>query len=178
MGVRHWLLLWPFLAAMAPGCVSMEQVAVPQLPPPRAEEQKVAVVDLQAVAERTQAGARLLAAATAEWVEGSQRARAAEIELRQQFEAGSIGSEEYAKRRVQLVRESQSLQQRLPRRRKELLAPLDAKVASLVKAIAEQEGVTLVLVKGRPDAMMVTWHSLPELDLTERVIAEINRLYP
>jgi Skp family chaperone for outer membrane proteins len=175
---RRPLLRWSLLVALASGCASTPELAAPPSSLPSPEEQKVAIVDMQAVVERTQAGARLLAAATAEVVEASQRARAAEVELDQQLEAGRIGADERDRQRQQLVRDTQALQRRLPRRRKELLAPLDAKVASVVKTIAEQEGVTLVLVKGRPDAMMITWHSSPELDLTERVIAEINRLYP
>lgn len=73
---------------------------------------------------------------------------------------------------------AKTVQSELLQKRKRVLATLHNKVASLAKGMAEQQGFTMVLVKGRPEVMMITWHVAPELDLTDRIIEEINRLYP
>jgi len=142
------------------------------------EDAKVAVVDLLAVAERTQAGARLLAGLRAEADEFNLKMAASRQQLDQQLQEGRISPEEREAGEQRLRQNAKTVQSELLQKRKRVLATLHNKVASLAKGMAEQQGFTMVLVKGRPEVMMITWHVAPELDLTDRIIEEINRLYP
>ncbi len=174
-GVIH-LSLVALLALLSGGCAGRAAVT-PQTPGPT-EDAKVAVVDLLAVAERTQAGARLLAGLRAEAAEFNQKMAEKRQQLDQELQEGRISAEAREAEEQRLRQNAQTLQTKLLENRKRVLATLHAKVASLAKGIAEQQGFTMVLVKGRPEVMMITWHVAPELDLTDRIIEEINRLYP
>jgi Skp family chaperone for outer membrane proteins len=168
---RHLIIGCLFLALGA-GCAAKANIPEPP------QEQKIGVVDLLAVAERTQAGARLLAVVRAEAAQFNRKIGSERQQLDQQLESGQITAEEHQARHQRLNRDAQTVQTELQQKRKRVLSPLHAKVATLVKGMAEQEGFTMVLVKGRPESMMITWHATPELDFTERVIEAINRQYP
>ena len=163
-------------AVLIGGCGGRSSVT--SQPAGAGEDTKVAVVDLLGVAERTQAGARLLAGLRAEAAEFNQKMADERQQLDRQLQEGRISAEEREAGEQRLRQNAQTLQAELLQKRKRVLATLHAKVASLAKGIAEQQGFTMVLVKGRPEVMMVTWHVAPELDLTDRIIEEINRLYP
>ncbi len=169
---RHHVITAYLLLGLSAGCAAKANI------PPPPPEQKIGVVDLLAVAERTQAGARLLTVIRAEAAQFNQKFGSERQQLDQQLESGQITAEEHQARHQRLNRDAQVVQTELQQKRKRVLAPLNTKVATLVKGMAEQEGFTMVLVKGRAESAMITWHSMPELDFTERVIEEINRQYP
>lgn len=52
------------------------------------------------------------------------------------------------------------------------------KVESVTKTIAEEHDFGIVLAKGNPDTVMITFYTADTIDLTDQVIAELNRRFP
>ncbi len=62
---------------------------------------------------------------------------------------------------------------RLERRQRELISPITEKISEVIKKIAEGEGITIVLDASNAKIL----YAEPELDITQLVLAELNREY-
>ncbi len=57
-------------------------------------------------------------------------------------------------------------------------ASIMPQVEAAAKALAEQRGFAIVLVKGTPESIMTTFYSADTVDLTDQAIEDLNRRFP
>ena len=76
------------------------------------------------------------------------------------------------RQRIQAAAVSYSL------KRAGVLNKISSRVEAIVKPIAERDGWSAVMVKGRPETTMTTYYSADNLDLTDIVIEELDRQSP
>ncbi len=153
----------------------------------RAATEKIAVIDIQSVFERSKSGRDALNALMAEFGEHRRRlleeeaalketARGLEGErqsaptrkVREQTERYLVRLEQY---RVQV----QAFNQDLAKRHRALVAAYLPKIVAVAKPLAEREGYSTVLHQGRPETVMIVFYHAPEIDLTDRVIEALDR---
>ncbi|GKS56855.1 hypothetical protein YTPLAS18_03820 [Nitrospira sp.] len=149
--------------------------------------EKVAVIDIQSIFERSESGKRALASLMEEFGELRRRLTDEEASLKQQairlererqfITAEELGSrterylEQLDRYRVQVQRYNLEL----TNRHRALVADYIPKIVAVAKPLAEREGYSTVLHQGRPETMLIVFYHAPEIDLTERVIAALNR---
>jgi outer membrane protein len=155
-----------------------------------AEAFKVAVIDQQAILERTKSGKRIVETMK-EFATSRQRILAAddeelkglEKELREQGggmseaarrdkqEAFRVKFEGYQRRVQEFNREIQSKQ-------KELGDEYMKKINAVVTELAKKEGYVAVLDRGSEATMKIVIYSRSTIDLTDQAVKEIDRRFP
>ena len=148
---------------------------------------KVAVIDIQSIFERSESGKRALASLLDEFGDLRGRLTEEEASLKQQAtqlerdrqaltpEQLREQTERYLARLERYRVEVQRYNQELTDRHRALVADYIPKIVAVAKPLAEQEGYSTVLHQGRPETMMIVFYHAPEIDLTERVIAALDR---
>ena len=150
--------------------------------------EKVAVIDIQAIFERSQSGKQALAALLEEFGEERRRLTHEEDALKQEAIAleqdrRALGpdqlheqTERYLTRLERYRVQVQSYNQELTVRHRALVASYLPKIVAVARPLAEREGYSTVLHQGRPETVMIVFYHAPEIDLTDRVIAELDRV--
>lgn len=143
-------------------------------------DNKVAVVDLLAVLERTKIGKEILATLK---IQVDQQVQ--QLTGEQQKVLFQLGAETSDAQREFLMMQYQQIRKRTQAaaasyslKRVGVLNKISSRVEAIVKPIAEQDGWSAVMVKGRPETMMATYYSADSLDLTDLVIEELDRQSP
>ncbi len=176
---RRSLLGLVLAAAVAgPAAVAVSAEAAAKIPSVR----KVAVVDLQAVLQRTKQGK-----AARRKMERSARSKQKKLDqMRQKLEAkvqeaSKLSGEELAKAQQRLQREyievqqmAMTLQQDLAAQEGKLLEEMYRKIQAVVAKIARKEGIDLVLVRD-PGTVVFAKDAY---DITDQVVAAYDRAHP
>ena len=143
-------------------------------------DNKVAVVDLLAVLARTKIGKEMLVT-----IQGQVDQQVQQLTGEQQKVLSQLGAEKSDAQREFLMMQDQQIRQRLQAAKASyflkisgLLNKIFSRVEAIVKPIAERDGWSAVMVKGRPETVMTTYYSADNLDLTDLVIEELDRQSP
>lgn len=150
---------------------------------------KMGVVDPQSVLEKSVAGKRSLASLK-EYTTARQKIIAGdEKELKRLEEdlksttAGMTDKEKQGKQgqfRVKLQayqKRVQEFNQELAGKQKELVDEYMKKISVATKAIAERNGLSLVVDKGSESTMQIVIFNRKSLDITDQVVKEFNRRF-
>ena len=149
--------------------------------------EKVAVIDIQSIFERSESGKRALASLMEEFGEVRTRLTDEEASLKQQAvrlerERRSLTAEDLSGRTERYLEQLeryrlqvQRYNHELTNRHRALVAAYIPRIVAVAKPLAEREGYSAVLHQGRPETMMIVFYHAPEIDLTERVIDALNR---
>ncbi len=153
-----------------------------------AETFKMAVVDPQAVLEKSKAGKRALDglreyAATRQKLLASdeEELKSLQKQLKDQeatlSESQKREKEEQFRGKVQAYqRRVQEFNQELAAKQKELVDEYMQKIAAATKSVAERAGFSLVVDKGSENSIKIVIYNRDALDITEQVIKEFDRV--
>ena len=83
--------------------------------------------------------------------------------------------ETFRKRMVEYQRKVSQLNQEVQNKKKEVLDDFNKNLEQIVRVIADKEKLSLVVEKGDNGAGALVIYSHPSLDLTDRVIKEVDR---
>ena len=89
-------------------------------------------------------------------------------------EAKKEKEESFRRRMVEYQRKVQQLNQEVQAKRKEVLDEFNKNIEQIVRGIADKEKITLVVEKSDNGAGSLIIYSHPSLDLTERVMKELD----
>lgn len=155
-----------------------------------AESFRVAVIDQQAVLEKSKSGKRALEAIK-EFSASRQRIVAADDEelkkLEKELRAQEAGLTEAAKREKQELfrtklesyqRRLQDFNREIQAKQKELGEEYQKKIGNAAAAVAEKAGYAMVLDKGSDATLRIVLYSHKAIDLTDQVVKEFDRRYP
>ncbi len=150
---------------------------------------KMGVVDPQSVLERSKAGKRSLASLK-EYTTARQKIIAGdEQELKRLEEdlksavSGMTEKEKQTKQgqfrvKVQAYQKRvQEFNQELAGKQKELVDEYMKKISVATKAVAERNGLSLVVDKGSENTMQIVIFNRKSLDITDQVVKEFNRRF-
>ena len=143
-------------------------------------DNKVAVVDLLAVLERTKIGKEMLATVKVLIDQQVQQLTGEQQKVLSQLDAKpSDAQREFLMMQYQQIRQRiQAAAVSYSLKRAGVLNKISSRVEAIVKPIAERDGWSAVMVKGRPETTMTTYYSADNLDLTDIVIEELDRQSP
>ena len=143
-------------------------------------DNKVAVVDLLAVLERTKIGKEMLATVKVLIDQQVQQLTGEQQKVLSQLDAKpSDAQREFLMMQYQQIRQRiQAAAVSYSLKRVGVLNKISSRVEAIVKPIAERDGWSAVMVKGRPETTMTTYYSADNLDLTDIVIEELDRQSP
>ena len=151
---------------------------------------KVAVVDPQAVIEKTKAGSRALAG-----LKEHQKLRENVLkndqkdlerlqeELKQQEEKNipeaelKRKQESFAKKFQDWQKRGQEYQMELSQKQKELVQEYMKKIEAVTSIVAKRHGFSLVVDKGSENTLKIVLYSRKGLDITSEVVKEFDRRY-
>jgi len=149
-------------------------------------ELKIGVVEPQKILDGTKAGKKIKDS-LAEYVKVRQKLIDQEEEDLKKIEEdlvkqGAVLSPEakkekedsFRRRMVEYQRKVQQLNQEVQVKKKEILDEFNKSVEQIVRSIADKEKFTLVVEKSENEAGSLIIYSHPSLDLTERVIKELD----
>ncbi|OLC41180.1 MAG: hypothetical protein AUH74_06375 [Nitrospirae bacterium 13_1_40CM_4_62_6] len=155
-----------------------------------AETFKVAVIDQQAVMEKSKSGKRALDALK-EFSASRQRIVAADDEelkkLEKELKAQEGGLSEAARREKQELfrtklenyqRRLQDFNREIQAKQKELVEEYQNKIGKAAAAVAEKAGYSVVLDKGNDATLRIVLYHQKAIDLTDQVAKEFDRRYP
>ncbi|MFO0774843.1 MAG: OmpH family outer membrane protein [Nitrospiraceae bacterium] len=153
------------------------------------DDQRVAVVDIQAVFDRSQLGQQWLKEVVAEFgaqqyalstEEGTLAKTAAQLDAARTASRGETA--ELAARTEQYLVQLEAYRARVAafnadvaRRHSLLIHNMLPRIQAAAAPMAEREGFVAVLHKGRPETSVVVVYAAPQIDLTERVIQALDR---
>lgn len=153
-----------------------------------AAELKIGVLEPQKVLDGTRNGKKIKDA-LAEYVKSRQRIIDLEEEDLKKMEEelvkqGSVLSgeakkekeETFRKRMVEYQRKVTQFNQEVQSKKKEVLEEFNKSLEQVVKGIADKEKLTLVVEKGDNGAGALIVYSHPSLDITDRVIKELDKV--
>jgi len=156
----------------------------------RAETFKVAVLDRQAVLEKTKSGKRAMDVMK-DFAKSRERIlNTDEQELRglaKELQDPSSGLSDAAKRDKQeklgakfqeYQRRRQEFEREIQAKQKELGDDYEKKIKEVASEIAQKEGYTAVMDKGSDTIFKIVIYYQPGIDLTDRVVKEFDRRYP
>ena len=89
-------------------------------------------------------------------------------------EAKKEKEESFCRRMVEYQRKVQQLNQEVQAKKKEVLDEFNKTIEQIVRSIADKEKITLVVEKSDNGAGSLIIYSHPSLDLTERVMKELD----
>ena len=149
-------------------------------------ELKIGVVEPQKILDGTKSGKKIKDS-LAEYVKVRQRLIDQEEEDLKKMEEdlvkqGAVLSPEakkekeevFRRRMVDYQRKVQQLNQEVQAKKKEVLDEFNKTIEQIVRSIADKEQITLVVEKSNNGSGSVIIYSHPSLDLTERVIKELD----
>ncbi len=151
-------------------------------------EFRMGVIDPQAVFERSKAGKRAQEEFK-QYAKARQKILAAdETELKKLEQElatsdGSLSEEEKQKKQGKFRGKVQAFQKRvqefnqeLAGKREDMMNDYMKKISVATKVVAEQRGLALVVDKGAPPSQIVIYNR-KSIDLTDKVVKELNRRY-
>jgi outer membrane protein len=150
-----------------------------------AESLRVAVMDQQAVIEKSKAGKRALEelkaySAARQKIINSDDQELKELEQSLQDERLSEAAKQ--ERQAQFQAKLEAYQRRLndfnreiQQKQREMVAEYAKKVQDAAQAVAKREGYVAIIDKGNDASMKIVIYHQPGLDLTESVIKEFDR---
>lgn len=150
---------------------------------------KVAVIDPQAVIEKSKAGRRALANLKKHAEAREKVLKSDQEELQQlQEEIQKAGSETpkdviarkqelFAKKFQEFQKRGQEFQRELNEKQKELVREYMEKIQTATQAVAKRHGFSLVIDKGSDATLKIVLYHRKGLDITNEVIKEFDRLY-
>ena len=154
--------------------------------PAWAEDLKVAVVEPQKVLEGTKAGKKIKDS-LADYVKTRQRLLDSEADDLKKIEEdlakqGATLSPAAKQEKETILRQKVTLYQRRVRelevevqaKKAEMLSGFTKTIEQVVREIAEKEKISLVMDKGNSEADMLVIFNHPSIDLTDRVIKEVD----
>lgn len=156
--------------------------------PAWAVELKIGVIEPQKVLDGTKNGKKIKDS-LAEYVKSRQRIIDLEEEDLKKMEEdlvkqGSVLSgeakkekeEAFRKRMVEYQRKVTQFNQEVQSKKKEVLDEFNKSLEQIIKGIADKEKLSLVVEKGDNGAGALIIYSHPSLDLTDRVIKELDKV--
>ncbi|WP_447972549.1 OmpH family outer membrane protein [Nitrospira sp. Kam-Ns4a] len=153
-----------------------------------AETFKMAVVDPQAVLEKSKAGKRALDglreyAATRQKLLASDEEELKSLQKQLKDQEATLSEnqkrekEEQFRGKVQAYqRRVQEFNQELAAKQKELVDEYMQKIAAATKSVAERAGFSLVVDKGSENSIKIVIYNREALDITDQVIKEFDRV--
>lgn len=150
---------------------------------------KIGVVDPQEVLERSRAGRHTLAqlrqyASARQRILNNDQQELQKLEQELKASDSKLTSEQKQAKQTQFQSKVQNYQQRLQQfnqeiaaKQKEMVEEYTKKISSATKAVAERKGFTLILDKGSENTLKIVIYNNDDLDLTDEVITEFDRLY-
>jgi len=152
-----------------------------------AESFKIAVVDQQAVLERSKAGKRALEGLR-EFSAARQRIVSSDDEelkrLEQELKNQESGLSEAARREKQeqfrtkfenYQRRLQDFNREIQTKQKELAEEYQKKISAATAAVAERGGYSIVIDKGHENTLRIVIYANNAIDLTDQVVKEFDR---
>jgi outer membrane protein len=150
-----------------------------------AEPFKVAIIDQQAVIERSAAGKRALEEMKSYSATRQRIVEADDQELKELEKAGqdTALSEEAKKEKQELFRTKLEAYQRriqefnreVQEKQRGMIAEYSKKVREAALVIAQKEGYAAVIDKGHEGAIKIVLYYHPSVDLTDKVVKELDR---
>ncbi|HEU4684681.1 MAG TPA: OmpH family outer membrane protein [Nitrospira sp.] len=150
-----------------------------------AEQFRVAVMDQQAVIERSKAGKRALEEMKAYSATRQKIINADDQELKeleQSIQDPKLSDQAKQEKQNQFQAKLEAYQRRLAdfnreiqQKQRELVAEYSKKVSDAAQAVAQKEGYTAILDKGNDAIIRIVIYYQPALDLTEQVVKEFDR---
>jgi outer membrane protein len=152
-----------------------------------AESFKVAVIDQQAVMEKSKTGKRALEelrsfSATRQKIVDSDDEELKSIERSLQdpnntlSEAARREKQELLRAKLQIYqRRVQEFNREVQEKQREMVAEYSKKIQKAAMAVAEREGYAAVLDKGNEANIAIVIYHQPGLDLTDKVVKEFDR---
>ncbi len=150
-----------------------------------AEPLRVAVMDQQAVIEKSKAGKRALEelkaySATRQKIITSDDQELKELE--QTIQDPGLAEQAKQEKQTQFQAKLEAYQRRLAdfnreiqQKQREMVAEYGKKVQEAAQAVAQKEGYVAVIDKGNDAVIRIVMYHQPALDLTDRVIKEFDR---
>jgi len=155
--------------------------------PAWAAELKIGVIEPQKVLDNTKTGKKIKDS-LADYVKSRQKIIDMEEEDLKKMEEdlvkqGSVLSaeakkdkeESFRRKMVEYQRKVGQLNQEVQTKKKEMLDEFNKSLEQVVRGIADKERLSLVVEKGNDGAGALIIYSHPSLDLTERVIKELDK---
>jgi len=155
-----------------------------------AESFKVAVIDQQAVLEKSKSGRRALDALK-EFSASRQRIVSADDEelkkLEKELKAQEAGLSEATRREKQELfrtklenyqRRLQDFNREIQAKQKELVEDYQKKIGKAAAAVAEKAGYSMVIDKGSDTSLRIVLYHQKAIDLTDQVVKEFDRRNP
>lgn len=146
---------------------------------------KVAVMDQQAVMERTKAGRKALEdlkaySATRQKIINSDDQELKDLE--QTLQDGKLSEQAKQEKQDQFRTKLEAYQRRLAdfnreiqQKQREMVAEYSKKIQEAARAVAQKEGYTAVIDKGTDGAMKIVLYHRPGIDVTDLVVKEFDR---
>jgi len=150
-----------------------------------AEPLRVAVMDQQAVVEKSKAGQRALEelkaySATRQKIINSDDHELKEME--QSLQDPNMSEQAKQDKQVQFQAKIEAYQRRLAdfnreiqQKQRETVAEYGKKVEDAARVVAQREGYVAIIDKGNEAAIRIIIYSQPSLDLTEQVVKEFDK---
>jgi outer membrane protein len=148
---------------------------------------KVAVMDQQAVMERSQAGKRALDemksySTTRQKIINADDQELKDLEQSLQDPNSKLSETAKQEKQEQFRGKLEAYQRRLAdfnreiqQKQREMVAEFSAKIASAAQAVAQKDGYLAILDKGSEAMIRVVIYHRPALDVTEQVVKEFDR---
>jgi len=165
-------------------CVGIIGVLAPQLAT-AAELFKVAIIDQQVVIERSISGKRALEEMKSYSTTRQKIIEADDLELKELEKAGQDPnmSEETKKEKQELFRTRLEAYQRriqefnreVQEKQRAMISDYSKKIRDAAQTIAKREGYTAILDKGNDATVKIVLYHNQSLDLTEKVVKELDR---
>ncbi len=160
-------------------------VLIAALPAWSAESLRVAIMDQQAVIEKSKAGKRALEelkaySATRQKIINSDDQELKDLE--QTIRDSKLTEEAKQEKQTQFQAKLEAYQRRLAdfnreiqQKQREMVAEYGKKVQDAAQAVAQREGYIAVIDKGNDAVIKIVMYYQPALDVTDRVIKEFDR---
>lgn len=154
-----------------------------------ADPVKVAVMDQQAVMERSQAGKRALEemksySTTRQKIINADDQELKDLEQSLQDPNSKLSETAKQEKQEQFRGKLETYQRRLAdfnreiqQKQREMVADYSKKIAAAAQAVAQKEGYLAILDKGSEAMIRVVIYHQPALDVTEQVVKEFDRQY-
>ncbi len=152
---------------------------------PAAEPFKVAIIDQQAVIERSVAGKRALEEMKSYSATRQRIVEADDAELKEFEKAGQDPnlSEEARKEKQELFRTKLEAYQRriqefnreVQEKQRGMISEYSKKIRDAALTVAQKEGYTAIIDKGSEGTVKIVLYHHPSVDLTDKVVKELDR---
>ncbi|HJT22226.1 MAG TPA: OmpH family outer membrane protein [Nitrospira sp.] len=150
-----------------------------------ADQFRVAVMDQQAVIEKSKAGKRALEELKAYSATRQKIINADDQELKeleQSIQDAKLSDQAKQEKQAQFQAKLEAYQRRLAdfnreiqQKQREMVAEYSKKVQDAAQVVAQKEGFTAILDKGNDAVIRIVIYYQPALDLTEQIVKEFDR---